>query len=153
MYFSVSSLACLAAIGFSTASSEQLDNYPIIGVFTQPSTSSNENCGGDCLYLAASYVKQMESAGARVVPVNYYAEKEELDHLFDSLSGFLFVGGGAVYPASAQYIFDKTVAANDNGDFMPVCDVYFVISRSFMFLISLSLFIFISPLSSHRFRF
>jgi hypothetical protein len=62
----------------------------------------------------------MESAGARVVPINYYAEKDELDHLFDSLNGFLFVGGGAAYPDSAQYIFDKTVAANDKDDFMPV---------------------------------
>ena len=122
MHFALSALCCLAAFGFTTAN-EELNNYPIIGVFTQPSSSSNANCGGDCLYLAASYVKQMESAGARVVPINYYAKSEELDHLFDSLSGFLFVGGGAEYPASAQYIFDKTVTANDNGDFMPVCEV------------------------------
>jgi gamma-glutamyl hydrolase len=118
MYFSASVLA-LAGVSVVMAS-EKLNNYPIIGVFTQPSTSSSKNCGGDCLYLAASYVKQMESAGARVVPINYYAEKEELDHLFESLNGILFVGGGAVFPDSAQYIFDKTVAANDNGDFSPV---------------------------------
>ena len=108
----------------SVAGDTRLNNYPIIGVFTQPSSSSNENCGGDCLYLAASYVKQMESAGARVVPVNYYAKEDELDHLFESLSGFLFVGGGAAYPPSAQYIFDKTVEANDAGDFMPVLFIY-----------------------------
>ena len=70
--------------------------------------------------MAASYVKEIESSGARVVPVNYYASKDELDLLFESLNGFFFVGGGAVYPESAQYIFDKTVAANDAGDYMPL---------------------------------
>ena len=27
---------------------------------------------------------------------------------------------GASFPAAAQYVFDKTVSANDNGDFMPL---------------------------------
>jgi len=119
MYFSKVALASLLA-GQVSAVEKQLNNYPIIGIFTQPSTSSDPNCEGNCLYLAASYVKQMESAGARVVPINYYADKEELDHLFESLNGFLFPGGGASFPSSAQYIFDKTKEANDNDDFMPV---------------------------------
>jgi gamma-glutamyl hydrolase len=55
-----------------------------------------------------------------VVPINYYATEDELDKLFDSLSGFFFVGGGSMFPDSAQYIFDKTVAANDKGDFAPL---------------------------------
>jgi hypothetical protein len=50
-------------------------------------------CGGDCLYLAASYVKYIESAGARVVPINYYASEEELDDVFSKVNGFLFPGG------------------------------------------------------------
>mmetsp|Transcript_11220 Transcript_11220/g.20788 ORF Transcript_11220/g.20788 Transcript_11220/m.20788 type:complete len:321 (+) Transcript_11220:32-994(+) len=119
MYFSKVALASLLA-GQVSAVEKQLNNYPIIGIFTQPSTSSDPNCEGNCLYLAASYVKQMESAGARVVPINYYADKEELDHLFESLNGFLFPGGGASFPSSAQYIFDKTKEANDNDDFMPL---------------------------------
>lgn len=110
---------------------------PIVGVFTQPSRDHPEPpCNGNCLcalkllwvtvsqlcsiycvctmcrYLAASYVSYLESAGARVVPVNYYANNSVLDTLFDSLNGFFFVGGGADFPPSAQYIFDKTVAAN-----------------------------------------
>ena len=96
------------------------NNYPIIGVFTQPSNSNQGSCNGDCLYLAASYVKYIEAAGARVVPINYYASTSELDNLFSSLNGFLFVGGGAPFPASAQYVFDKTVKANDNGDYSPL---------------------------------
>jgi gamma-glutamyl hydrolase len=93
---------------------------PIIGVFTQPSSSKEGNCGGSCLYLAASYVKYLESAGARVVPINYYAKEAELDNVFKSVNGVFFPGGGSSFPTSAQYLFDKIVAANDAGDFFPL---------------------------------
>jgi len=95
-------------------------NWPIVGVFSQPTTLSDPSCGGNCTYIAASYVKFLESAGVRVVPVNYFATEPELDHLFASLNGFLFTGGASAFPHSAQYIFDKTVDANKNGDFMPL---------------------------------
>jgi gamma-glutamyl hydrolase len=96
------------------------NDWPVIGMFTQPSTSKHEECGGNCLYLAASYVKQIESAGARVVPINYYATNEQLEYLFRSLNGFFFVGGGSSFPESAQFIFDQTIQANDANDFMPL---------------------------------
>lgn len=96
------------------------NDWPIIGVFTQPSSSKEGNCNGNCLYLAASYVKYLESAGARVVPINYYSSKSDLDKVFSSINGLFFPGGGAVFPQSAQYMFDKAVAANDAGDFFPV---------------------------------
>jgi len=99
---------------------QSLNNYPIIGVMTQPTTSTDGDCGGNCLYLAASYVKYLESAGARVVPINYYAKEKELDDLFNALNGFFFVGGGAAFPPSAQYIYDRTIAANEAGDFSPL---------------------------------
>ena len=70
----------------------EVNNYPIVGIFTQPSDSSHGECGGDCLMLAASYVKQVESTGARVVPINYYATEGEITSLFHSLNGFIFPG-------------------------------------------------------------
>lgn len=105
---------------FNLASLLAINNRPIIGIFTQPTTSTQGNCGGNCLYIAASYVKYIESSGGRVVPINYYASQDELDILFDSLNGFLFPGGGSSYPESAQYIYDKIKLANDKGDFMPL---------------------------------
>jgi len=96
------------------------NNWPIIGVFTQPTTSTAGDCGGNCLYVAASYVKYLESAGARVVPINYYASNAELDTLFNSINGIFFPGGSSAFPASAQYMFDKVVAANGAGDFFPL---------------------------------
>eukprot|EP01031_Cornospumella_fuschlensis_P038047 gene38047-46228_t len=96
------------------------NDWPIIGIFTQPTSSTEGDCGGDCLYIAASYVKYLESAGARVVPINYYASNSELDKIFQSINGVFFPGGSAGFPKSAQYIFDKVVAANDAGDFFPL---------------------------------
>lgn len=72
------------------------------------------------MYLAASYVKYLEAAGARIVPINYGASKAELDTIFESVNGVFFPGGGSVFPSSAQYIFDKVVAANDAGDHFPL---------------------------------
>lgn len=101
-------------------SAKTRNDWPIIGVFTQPTTESSGNCKESCLYIAASYVKYLEAAGARVVPVNYYASSSTIDKLFASLNGFFFTGGDAAFPKSAQYIFDKVVKANDEGDFTPL---------------------------------
>ena len=101
-------------------SKKEINDFPIIGIFTQPTSSKEGNCDGDCLYLAASYVKYIEAAGARVVPINYYADTQELDRIFSSVNGILFPGGGAAYPSSAQYMYDKVVESNDKGDFMPL---------------------------------
>ncbi len=97
-----------------------LNDWPIIGIFSQPTSSKEGDCNGDCLYIAASYVKEIESAGGRVVPIDYYASNSELDALFSSINGVFFTGGSSSFPKSAQYMFDKVVAANDAGDFMPI---------------------------------
>ena len=62
----------------------------------------------------------MEAAGARVVPINYYATEAELNHYVSVLNGFLFTGGGSAFPKSAQMIFDKVVEANQAGDYLPL---------------------------------
>ena len=116
----VGSAVTAATAGTADSRQQTENNMPIIGVFAQPSSSSNEACGGDCQYIAGSYVKYLESAGARVVPIDFHSSDETIDHLFDNLNGFFFPGGGAVFPAAAQYVFDKTVAANTAGDFMPL---------------------------------
>mmetsp|Transcript_31239 Transcript_31239/g.62089 ORF Transcript_31239/g.62089 Transcript_31239/m.62089 type:complete len:318 (-) Transcript_31239:186-1139(-) len=97
-----------------------LNNSPIIGIFSQPTSSTEGNCGGNCLYIAASYVKYIEASGGRVVPIDYYATTAELDALLPSLNGVLFPGGGSAFPASAQYTFDKIKEFNDAGDYMPL---------------------------------
>jgi gamma-glutamyl hydrolase len=110
-------LACFISFAVAT---KQINDWPIIGVFSQPSTSKEGNCNGNCMYIAASYVKYLEAAGARVVPINYSATNAELDVIFQSINGLFFPGGGAVFPKSAQYMFDKVVAANQAGDYFPL---------------------------------
>jgi len=111
-------LAALALAYVSAVSG--LNDWPIIGIFTQPTDSTEGDCGGSCTYIAASYVKQWESAGARVVPIDYYASEDELDSIFNNINGVMFPGGDAEFPQSAQYIFDKVIAANDAGDYFPL---------------------------------
>ena len=75
-----------------------LNNSPIIGIFSQPTSSTEGNCGGNCLYIAASYVKYIESSGGRVVPIDYYATSANLYELLPSLNGKEFNDAGDYMP-------------------------------------------------------
>lgn len=48
-------------------------------------------------YFPASYVKFVESGGARAAPIPYYATQQQLDALLPYLNGFLFTGGAASF--------------------------------------------------------
>lgn len=102
------------------ASSTYVNEWPIVGIFAQPVSDLNSPCNGNCQYIAASYVKYVESTGARVVPINFYAKTSELDKLMSSLNGIIFPGGGAGFTTGAQYVFDSVVRMNDSGDFFPL---------------------------------
>lgn len=77
-------------------------------------------------YIAASYVKYLEMAGGRVVPIPYDADQATLDKLFDGLNGLFFPGGGAdltrksKFGSNAEYLFKKAVKANDAGIYFPI---------------------------------
>eukprot|EP01116_Phalansterium_solitarium_P015696 TRINITY_DN3492_c0_g1_i1.p2 TRINITY_DN3492_c0_g1~~TRINITY_DN3492_c0_g1_i1.p2 ORF type:complete len:308 (+),score=88.69 TRINITY_DN3492_c0_g1_i1:55-978(+) len=96
---------------------------PIIGILSQPVGSDLAQYGSS--YIAASYVKYLESGGARVVPIMYNASTDELDSLFASINGVLFPGGGAAFGDSpffetAQYLYNKALQAFDNQDYFPI---------------------------------
>lgn len=80
-------IAALSAVAF--ASKER----PVIGVLTQP-TESNLQAFGDA-YIAASYVKYVESGGGQAVPVFHNASLSELQRVYDQIDGVLFPGGGS----------------------------------------------------------
>jgi gamma-glutamyl hydrolase len=61
---------------------------PVVGILTQPRDDGRE-------YIAASYVKYAEAAGARVMPLRYWWSEKELKKAFKSINGLLFPGGGA----------------------------------------------------------
>jgi len=97
------------------------NDRPIIGIFTQPSPSVLSRFGNS--YIAASYVKFIESAGARVVPIFYKSSQADLKKLFNSINGILFPGGSASlspdlpFYKAAFFLYQLALDANDKGDF------------------------------------
>jgi len=96
---------------------------PIIGILSQDSSEKFAKYGKS--YIASSYVKYIESAGARVVPIRIDLSKEELESLFNSINGVLFPGGGASlsdsgYLRTAKMIYDLAIQANDKKDIFPM---------------------------------
>ncbi|XP_074549758.1 gamma-glutamyl hydrolase [Halichoeres trimaculatus] len=107
---------------FAGISSAARNDRPIIGVLAQEVRSPKPN---QTSYIAASYIKFLESAGARVVPVMINQTLEEYKALFSSLNGILFPGGAASlttsgYARAARIFYDLALEANDRGDFFPV---------------------------------
>lgn len=56
-------------------------------------------------YIAASYVKYLESAGARVVPLLHNSTAQQLTDKFSKINGLLFPGGGADLRSQLGFFF------------------------------------------------
>lgn len=113
MAFKTAMYALLAGASAAT-------DFPIIGIMAQPKASVLCPNGVQCQYIAASYIKFVESHGARAVPINYNADNATIDALFGSLNGVLFPGGAAKLPPAAQRLWANAIAANAQGDVFPV---------------------------------
>lgn len=112
-----------------------VNDRPIIGVLTQPLNIEllTEDAGigsayDNRTYIAASYVKFAESAGARVVPLHFDSSNEELTNLFYSINGIIFPGGGADirkhpgnrFREAAELLYNLAINASDKGDPFPI---------------------------------
>uniref|UniRef100_A0A8C3PN03 folate gamma-glutamyl hydrolase n=1 Tax=Calidris pygmaea TaxID=425635 RepID=A0A8C3PN03_9CHAR len=100
------------------------NDRPIIGVLSQEWRFEKFYRFGSS-YIAASYVKFLESAGARVVPIRLNLTDEEYDKIFHSINGVLFPGGGvdlktSEYSRVAKIFYHKALEANEKGDYFPV---------------------------------
>ncbi|XP_041669700.1 gamma-glutamyl hydrolase [Cheilinus undulatus] len=106
----------------SCYSSVTRNDRPIIGVLAQEVRSPKPNVNS---YIAASYVKFLESAGARVVPVMINQTLEEYKTLFNSINGILYPGGAASltssgYARAAKIFYELAIEANQRGDYFPI---------------------------------
>lgn len=78
------------------------------------------------LARARSYVKYIEAAGARVVPIHYNSTQSQLAYLLSRLNGVLFTGGGtdlspgSKFYATGRQIYDTAASINANGDYFPL---------------------------------
>jgi gamma-glutamyl hydrolase len=109
------------------------NDRPIIGILTQPLNvellAEDFGLGTDKenrSYIAASYVKFVESAGARAVPLHYDASDADLTKLFQQINGVIFPGGGAAiekghrFREAAELMYNLALKANDKGDAFPI---------------------------------
>ncbi|XP_067888007.1 gamma-glutamyl hydrolase-like [Heterodontus francisci] len=104
-------------------STAPLNQRPIIGVLAQETSRSFQKFGSS--FVAASYVKYLESAGARVVPISINLTEAQYRKLFYSINGLLLPGGGtnlitSQFAKIAALFYDLALQANDHGSYFPV---------------------------------
>ncbi|KAF6099379.1 gamma-glutamyl hydrolase [Phyllostomus discolor] len=117
-------LLCVSASPPLSTSSPSKAEKPIIGILMQGCRTKEMKKLGK-YYIAASYIKYLESAGARVVPIRPDLTKEEYEKLFQSINGVLFPGGGADlrksgYAQAAKIFYSLAIKSFDGGDYFPV---------------------------------
>ncbi|GAA6107997.1 zgc:171566 [Tachysurus ichikawai] len=118
-------LAAWASVCPQPASCSVYFNYrPVIGVLSQENLESDHHAKGSS-YIAASYVKYLESAGARVVPIRINETEEDYSKLFYSINGLLLPGGDADLQKSqfsrvAKIFYELAIKANDDSDYFPI---------------------------------
>lgn len=101
-------------------------NYrPVIGILSHPGdgASGRLNNATNASYIAASYVKFVESAGARVIPLIYNEPSHILFQKLNLVNGVLFTGGWAktgLYYKVVERIFKIALERNDAGDHFPL---------------------------------
>ena len=117
-------LACASLCAVPAAADAAPHHTPIIVIMSHPTiaadnVSSDQSIAGD-QFMAASYVKWLEMAGARVMPLSYHATDADIDNIFDKVNGALFMGGGASLPSSARRLWSRAMEANVAGDVFPI---------------------------------
>ena len=94
-------------------------NRPVIGIIAQP------GFGPESFYVQATYVKLVESSGARVVPIRADLCKEKIKELFQFINGAIFPGGSSSlissrYANASRIIFNLARKTFDNGGYFPI---------------------------------
>lgn len=107
------------------APDSKLNFRPIIGIVSHPGdgASGRLNNATNASYIAASYVKFVESAGARVIPLIYNEPPEIVRSKLNLVNGVLFTGGWAkngLYFEVVKGIFKEVLKKNDAGDHFPL---------------------------------
>ncbi|ONI12371.1 hypothetical protein PRUPE_4G159900 [Prunus persica] len=108
-----------------TALDPKLNYRPVIGILSHPGdgASGRLSNASTASYIAASYVKFVESAGARVIPLIYNEPPDVLFQKLNLVNGVLFTGGWAksgLYYDIVERIFQKIIEKNDAGDHFPL---------------------------------
>jgi len=116
----ITSVICVVTVAAVPA--DFASRNPVIGMSAQIEHPEQANAPS---YIAASYIKHMESAGARIVPIPSAMSDEDLLKLLPHLNGYLYPGGAVEIPESPYYRHAKVVLeyakrSFDNGSPFPV---------------------------------
>lgn len=101
---------------------DELNLRPLIGIVSQPGLPASKGSS----YIAASYIKFVEAAGARAVPILHDMDQDEIARRFKAVNGILIPGGGQdLSPGHSFYdtvklLWDMALDANDQDDFFPM---------------------------------
>jgi len=101
---------------------------PVIGIFSRkkfdlnpvPNSSAEDE---NYHYIAGSYVKWLESAGARSIAIHADASTEEVTEIFHQVNGILFPGGISISGTStkaAETIWKLARESNEMGEPFPI---------------------------------
>lgn len=117
-------LCCSGPPGSEAARGQHLNYRPIIGILAQENLPEDPSPHGTS-YIAASYVKYIESAGARVVPIRINRTEEEYGKLFNSINGLLLPGGdinieNSQFTRTAKIFYKLALKANEAEDYFPL---------------------------------
>ncbi|XP_033748712.1 gamma-glutamyl hydrolase-like [Pecten maximus] len=107
-----------------TICDENLNSRPIIGVLAQSCDPKADPYIGDT-YIPSTYVKWLESGGARVVPIRVKESDQYYETLFKRINGVVFPGGGinivtSYFAKAAKLLYNMALKANDDGDYFPL---------------------------------
>ncbi|XP_061402619.1 gamma-glutamyl hydrolase [Musca vetustissima] len=109
-----------------------LDNEnatPIVGILSQEVSQfvlRNYPNSTFSSYIAASYVKFVEGAGGRVVPIWIGKPREYYEDILTKINGVLLPGGATYfnqsngYADAGRHIYEIAMEINDNGTYFPV---------------------------------
>ncbi|XP_038899600.1 gamma-glutamyl hydrolase 2-like [Benincasa hispida] len=98
---------------------------PVIGILSHPGDGASGRLSNatTASYIPASYVKFVESAGARVIPLIYNDPTDVLEEKLGLVNGVIFTGGrvrDGLYYSVAEKIFQKVLSRNEAGDHVPL---------------------------------
>ncbi|OIT33052.1 PREDICTED: gamma-glutamyl hydrolase 1-like [Nicotiana attenuata] len=103
----------------------RLNYRPVIGIISHPGDGASGRIvnSTSVSFIAASYVKFVESAGARVIPLLFEDSPQLLNQKLDLVNGVIFPGGWArkgKYFETVKAIFKKVLEKNDADEHLPL---------------------------------
>ncbi|KAK3138258.1 hypothetical protein QOZ80_5AG0366510 [Eleusine coracana subsp. coracana] len=100
-------------------------DLPVIGIVSHPGDGAGGRIsnGTATSYIAASYVKFVEAAGARVIPLVYNEPEERILEKLSLVNGVLFTGGSekhGPYFETIKKVFQYVLDRNEAGEPFPL---------------------------------